>query len=169
VCSNAVRNEVHISMTATTHEGRLRELHIELPAPATPQGSYVPAVLTGNLLVVSGQVPVQDGRITQPGKLGADLSVEQGQALARLCALNGLAAARAALGSLDRIRRVVRVAGYVASAAGFSQQPLVINGASALLAEVFGEGGRHARVAIGVSELPLGAAVEVEFMFEVIA
>jgi len=132
-----------------------------------PLASYVPAVITGHLLVISGQVPIEKGKIVQPGKLGRELSVKQGQQLARLCVLNGLAAAKQALGSLDRIRRVVRVAGYVASADGFQQQPAVVNGASDLLVEIFGENGRHARVAIGVNELPLGCGVEVEFMFDV--
>lgn len=148
-------------------DDRLRELNLTLPPAPKPLASYVPAVQTGNLLVISGQVPIENGRVLQPGKLGAELSVEEGQQLARLCVLNGLAAARQALGSLDRIRRVVRVAGYVASADGFTQQPAVINGASDLLAELFGEAGRHARVAIGVNELPLGCGVEVELMFEV--
>lgn len=150
-----------------SHEARLTELGITLPPAARPVASYVPAVLTGTLLAVSGQVPTENGRVVRPGKLGAELSVEEGQELARLCALNGLAAARGALGSLDRVRRVVRVGGYVASAAGFTQQPAVINGASDLLVRVFGEAGRHARLAIGVAELPLGCAVEVEFLFEV--
>jgi enamine deaminase RidA (YjgF/YER057c/UK114 family) len=146
---------------------RLQELNISLPQVARPVASYVPAVQTGNLLVVSGQLPFENGAVLRPGKLGADVSVEDGQALARQCALNGLAVALQALGSLDRVRRVVRIGGFVASAPGFSQQPAVMNGASDLLVQVFGEAGRHARAAVGVNELPLGAAVEVEFMFEV--
>ncbi len=148
---------------------RLRALNITLPPAPKPLASYVPAVQTGNLLVISGQVPLENGRVVQPGKLGAELSINEGQAAARLCVLNGLAAAQQALGSLERVVRVVRVAGYVASAAGFTQQPAVINGASDLLAEIFGEAGRHARVALGVNELPLGCAVEIEFMFEISA
>ena len=148
-------------------DDRLKELNLTLPPLPKPLASYVPAVITGNLLVISGQVPIENGKIVQPGKLGRELSVKQGQQLARLCVLNGLAAAKQALGSLDRIRRVVRVAGYVASADGFQQQPAVVNGASDLLVEIFGENGRHARVAIGVNELPLGSGVEVEFMFDV--
>ena len=148
-------------------DDRLKELNLTLPPLPKPLASYVPAVITGNLLVISGQVPIENGKIGQPGKLGRELSVKQGQQLARLCVLNGLAAAKQALGSLDRIRRVVRVAGYVASADGFQQQPAVVNGASDLLVEIFGENGRHARVAIGVNELPLGCGVEVEFIFEV--
>jgi enamine deaminase RidA (YjgF/YER057c/UK114 family) len=148
-------------------DDRLKELNLTLPPLPKPLASYVPAVITGNLLVISGQVPIENGKIVQPGKLGRELSVKQGQQLARLCVLNGLAAAKQALGSLDRIRRVVRVAGYVASADGFQQQPAVVNGASDLLVEIFGENGRHARAAIGVNELPLGCGVEVEFIFEV--
>ncbi|HLZ71822.1 MAG TPA: RidA family protein [Dehalococcoidia bacterium] len=146
---------------------RLRELNVSLPPTPKPLASYIPAVQTGNLLIVSGQVPIEDGRVLHPGKLGAELSIEQGQEAARLCVLNALAAAQQALGSLERVRRVLRVAGYVASAAGFTQQPAVINGASDLLAEIFGEAGRHARVALGTNELPLGCAVEIEFLFEV--
>jgi enamine deaminase RidA (YjgF/YER057c/UK114 family) len=150
-------------------EDRLAELNLTLPPAPRPLASYIPAVLTGNLLVVSGQVPVEGGRVVHPGKLGGQISIEEGQQLARLCVLNGLAVAKQVLGSLDRIRRVVRVGGFVASVEGFVQQPAVINGASDLLAEIFGEAGRHARVAVGVNELPLGCAVEVEFMFEVAA
>jgi len=150
-----------------SYEARLGELGLILPPAPRPVATYVPVVQTGNLLVVSGQVPVENGRVVRPGKLGAEVSVEEGQELARLCVLNGLAQVRQALGSLDRVARVVRVAGYVASAPGFTQQPQVINGASDLLVAIFGEAGRHARVAVGVAELPLGCAVEVEFLFEV--
>lgn len=150
-----------------SYEARLAELGLTLPPAPRPVATYVPVVQTGNLLVVSGQVPVENGRVVRPGKVGAEVSVEEGQELARLCVLNGLAQVRQALGSLDRVARVVRVAGYVASASGFTQQPQVINGASDLLVAIFGEAGRHARVAVGVAELPLGCAVEVEFMFEV--
>ncbi len=148
-------------------DARLAELNLTLPPAPKPLASYIPAVQTGNLLIISGQVPIEGGKIVTPGKLGAEITLEQGQQLARLCVLNGLAAAKAAIGSLDRISRVVRVDGFVASADGFTQQPAVINGASDLLVEIFGEAGRHARVAVGVNELPLGCAVEVEFMFEV--
>jgi enamine deaminase RidA (YjgF/YER057c/UK114 family) len=150
-------------------DARLEHLSLTLPPAPKPLASYIPAVQTGNLLIISGQVPIENGRIVNPGKLGAEITLEQGQQLARLCVLNGLAAAKAAIGSLDRISRVVRVGGYVASAAGFTQQPAVVNGASDLLVEIFGEAGRHARLAVGVSELPLGCAVEVEFMFELTA
>ncbi|HXF51529.1 MAG TPA: RidA family protein [Dehalococcoidia bacterium] len=150
-----------------TPEERLASLGIELPAPVRPAGTYAPAVQVGALLFVSGQVPVRDGVVAFRGKVGREVTPEQAYEAARLCALNGLSAARAALGSLDRIRRVARTAGYVASAEGFSGQPAVVNGASDLLAEVFGERGVGARAAIGVAELPLGVPVEVEFVFEV--
>jgi len=152
-----------------TPEHRLADLGIELPAVPPPAGLYAPAVRSGNQLYVSGQVPrAGDGSgVAAVGKLGHDITVEEGAALARTCALQALAVVRAELGSLDRVRRVVRVAGYVASASGFTQHPAVINGASQLLLDVFGEAGRHARVAIGVAELPAGVPVEVEFLFEV--
>lgn len=150
-------------------EARLKELGIILPPPGAPGGMYVPCVLSGNQLFVSGQVPRKaDGSgVAMEGKLGADVSIEQGAELARVCAIQALGVARAELGSLDRIARVLRVAGYVASAEGFTSHPLVVNGASQLLADVLGEAGRHARIAIGVAELPSGVPVEVEFLFEV--
>ena len=148
-------------------EERLRELGIELPEPAAPPGSYVPARRHGDLLAVSGQIPVTPGEPLPTGQCGVDVTVEEGYALARQCALNGLAAARAALGSLDRITGVVRVGGYVAAPADFTQHPAVVNGASELLVDIFGEAGRHARVAIGMASLPLGVPVEVEFLFAV--
>jgi enamine deaminase RidA (YjgF/YER057c/UK114 family) len=152
---------------AMSFEARLKELGITLPPAPKPVATYVPTVQTGNLLVVSGQVPTENGRVVRPGKLGAEVSVEEGQELARLCVLNGLAQVQAALGTLDRVTRVVRVGGFVASAAGFTQQPQVVNGASDFLVEIFGDAGRHARAAVGVAELPLGCAVEIEFLFEV--
>ncbi len=148
-------------------EDRLRELGIELPEPAAPAGSYVPARLHGDLLAVSGQLPLTPGEPLRTGRCGDDVTVEEGYALARQCALNGLAAARAALGSLDRIAGVVRVGGYVAAPPDFTRHPAVINGASELLVDVFGEAGRHARAAVGMSSLPLGAPVEVEFLFAI--
>ena len=148
-------------------EQRLGELGIELPEPASPAGAYVPARRHGDLLTVSGQLPVTPGEPLRTGHCGVDVTVEEGYALARQCALNGLSAARAALGSLDRIAGVVRVGGYVAAPADFTQHPAVVNGASDLLIEVFGEAGRHARAAVGMVSLPLGAPVEVEFLFAV--
>jgi len=147
-------------------EGRLEELGIVLPAPPAAAGLYAPCVQAGSLVVVSGQVPVHEGRPIRQGKLGADVTVEEGAELARQCALQALTIVRDHLGSLDRVGRVIRVAGYVAGADGFTDHPKVINGASQVLLDVFGEAGRHARIAIGVAELPFGVPVEVEFMFE---
>ena len=146
-------------MSATA---RLAELGISLPPVATPAGSYVPAVRTGNLVYTSGQVPMEATK----GKVGAEVSAEDAQAAARVCALQALAAVDALVG-LDSVVRVVKVVGFVASAPGFTGQPGVINGASDLLGEVFGEAGAHARSAVGVAELPLGVPVEVELIVEV--
>jgi enamine deaminase RidA (YjgF/YER057c/UK114 family) len=148
-------------------EAKLTELGIELPAAPAPRGLYSPCVQSGNLLFVAGQIPAVDGKPAGLGKLGADVTVEEAAALARLCTINALAIVRAHLGTLDRVVRAVRVGVFVASAPGFVQQPLVGNGASQLLLDIFGEAGRHARAAVGVAELPLGVPVEVEFVFEV--
>lgn len=148
-------------------EDRLSELGLELPPVAAPLASYVPVVMAGGFAFVSGQVPLSEGRPLWTGKLGADLDVEAGAEAARRCALQALAALRAELGSLDRIRRIVRLSVFVASAEGFTSQPQVANGASDLLSEVFGDAGRHARAAVGVAELPLGAPVEVEVLAEI--
>ena len=145
---------------------RLAELGIELPEVVPPAGVYVPAVRTGNLVYTAGQVPMQAGKLTQTGKVGGEVSPEQGKALARTCALNALAAVHSLVG-IDTVTRVVKVVGFVASAPGFNGQPGVINGASELLGEVFGDAGAHARSAVGVSELPLDAPVEVELIVEV--
>ncbi|ROZ46214.1 RidA family protein [Rhodococcus sp. WS3] len=150
----------------TTWTDRLRDLDLSLPPVATPAGAYVPAVRTGNLVYTSGQLPLVDGVSTCTGKLGVDVSVEDAAAAARLCALNGLAAVDMLVG-LDRVVRVVKIVGFVASGPGFTLQPQVINGASDLLLDVFGGAGRHARSAVGLAELPRGCAVEVEFVFEI--
>jgi enamine deaminase RidA (YjgF/YER057c/UK114 family) len=150
-----------------TPEERLRELKLELPTPPKPVASYVPWTRSGQLIFVSGQIPTRDGKVVYAGKVGADLSLEEGQQAARLCALNGMAVAAAGAGGLYRIRRIVRVGVFVNSAPGFTDQPKVGNGASDLLVDVFGEAGRHARAAVGVNELPLNAAVEVELIVEV--
>jgi enamine deaminase RidA (YjgF/YER057c/UK114 family) len=142
-------------------EDRLVELGIELPAAAAPLATYVPVRLSGEHAFVAGQVPLEQGRLLSAGRLGAELTIDQGQDAARRCALQALAALRDALGSLDRVRAVVRLDVFVASAPGFTDQPKVANGASDLMVDVFGEEGRHARVSVGVSELPLGASVEV--------
>jgi enamine deaminase RidA (YjgF/YER057c/UK114 family) len=145
---------------------RLAELGIDLPVVVKPLGSYVPAVRTGNLVHTSGQLPMQDGTLVQVGKVGVDVTPEQGKELARICALNALAAVHS-LAGIDSVARVVKVVGFVASGPGFTGQPGVVNGASDLLADVFGEAGVHARSAVGVAELPLGAPVEVELVVEV--
>ena len=148
-------------------EQRLTELGLEVPVLPPPAASYVPAVRTGNLVFASGQTPTVAGRLVIAGKVGADVTVEQGQEAARLAALNCLAEVRGLLGSLDMVTRVVKLTGYVASAAGFGDQPVVINGASRLMEDVFGPAGRHARAALGVAELPAGAPVEIELVVEV--
>lgn len=140
---------------------RLTELGITLPAAAAPVAAYVPVVVAGNLAHVSGQLPFIDGRLAT-GRLGEDVSTEQGYAAARACGLMILAQLEAALGSLNRVERVVKLGAFVNSAADFTDQPKVANGASELMAQVFGEAGKHARSAVGVPVLPLGAAVEVD-------
>ncbi|OBG73112.1 LysR family transcriptional regulator [Mycobacterium sp. E2462] len=145
---------------------RLEELGITLPDVVAPLASYVPAVRTGNLVYTAGQLPMQAGVLAATGKVGAEVNPEQARALARICALNALAAVHSLVG-IDAVTRVVKVVGFVASAPGFNGQPGVVNGASELLGEVFGERGAHARSAVGVSELPLDAPVEVELIVEV--
>ena len=145
---------------------RLAELGIELPAVVPPLAAYVPAVRTGNLVYTAGQLPMQSGSLLRTGKVGAEVTPEDGKALARVCALNALAAVHSLVG-IDAVTRVVKVVGFVASAPGFNGQPAIVNGASELLGEVFGDAGAHARSAVGVSELPLDAPVEVEVIVEV--
>jgi enamine deaminase RidA (YjgF/YER057c/UK114 family) len=140
---------------------RLAELGIELPAAAAPVAAYLPVVIAGNLAHVSGQLPFVDGQLVT-GRLGENLSLEQGTAAARACGLMILAQLQAALGSLDRVQRIVKLGAFVSSSHDFTDQPKVANGASELMAEVFGEAGKHARSAVGVPVLPLGAAVEVD-------
>ncbi|HXK33245.1 MAG TPA: RidA family protein [Dehalococcoidia bacterium] len=147
-------------------EDRLNELGLALPAVAKPRWAYVPAVQSGKLLFVSGQIGTEDGRVVHPGKLGREVDVAAGQEAARACAISALAVARAHTGSLDDVARVVKLTVFVASADGFTDQPTVANGASELLRDVFGEAGLGARSAVGVAELPLGASVEAEFIFE---
>jgi enamine deaminase RidA (YjgF/YER057c/UK114 family) len=150
-----------------TPEERLQELGVSLPAPATPVAAYVPCVRTGNLVYVSGQVPLVDGKPSHLGHLGDDVGLEDGRAAARTCAVNVLAALKAELGELSRVRRVVKVTGFVASAPAFTDHPQVVNAASELFGDVFGDAGRHARAAVGVAALPLGVPVEVEAIVEV--
>lgn len=149
-----------------TPSARLAELGIELPAVVPPLAAYVPAVRTGNLVYTAGQLPMQSGSLLQAGKVGADVTPEDGKALARVCALNALAAVHSLVG-IDSVTRIVKVVGFVASTPGFNGQPGIVNGASELLGEVFGDAGAHARSAVGVSELPLDAPVEVELIVEV--
>ncbi|MGD9934410.1 MAG: RidA family protein [Dehalococcoidia bacterium] len=148
-------------------EAKLKELGIELPPPPGSAGLYSPCVQSGNLLFIAGQIPQRDGKPAAIGKCGAEISVEQGAELAALCTLNALSIVRQHLGTLDRVVQAVRVGGFVASAPGFVQHPQVINGASRMLLDVFGDRGKHARAAVGMAELPLGVPVEVEFLFEV--
>jgi enamine deaminase RidA (YjgF/YER057c/UK114 family) len=145
---------------------RLAELGISIPQVAKPVAAYVPAVVSGSLVFTAGQLPFVDGALPTTGKVGADVDPETAKALARTCVLNGLAAAHGVIGSLDRITRVVKVVGFVASSPDFTGQPGVINGASELLGEIFGDAGAHARSAVGVAVLPLDSPVEVEFIFE---
>ncbi len=153
-------------MSAGSAQARLEELGIQLPQVARPLAAYAPAVQTGNLIYTAGQLPMQQGKLALTGKVGLTVSPEQGRALARICALNALAAVDALVG-IDAVRRVVKVVGFVASAPGFNGQPGVLNGASELLHQAFGDSGVHARSAVGVSELPLDAPVEVELIVEV--
>jgi enamine deaminase RidA (YjgF/YER057c/UK114 family) len=146
---------------------RLADLGLTLPSVAAPVAAYVPTVRTGSLVFTSGQLPFVDGRLDVTGKVGAEVEPEVAAGLARVCALNALAAIAAEVGGLDRVSRVVKLVGFVASAPTFFGQPAVVNGASELLGELFGPAGRHARSAVGVAALPLDAPVEVEIVVEV--
>jgi len=149
-------------------ETRIKDLGISLPQPAKPVGNYIPGVRVGNLLYLSGHGPVRvDGQPTARGKVGRDLSTEEAYKVAREVGINLLGSARVILGSLDKVRRIVKVLGMVNSADGFGEQPKVINGFSDLMVEVFGENGRHARSAVGMAELPMGIPVEIEMILEV--
>jgi enamine deaminase RidA (YjgF/YER057c/UK114 family) len=145
---------------------RLKEIGVELPSVAAPGGVYVPAVRSGSFVYTAGQVPFVDGRLHVTGKVGGEVSPEDAKQQARICGLNALAAVDG-LAGLDSVVRIVKVVGFVASAEGFTGQPAVINGASELFGEIFGDAGQHARSAVGVAELPLGAPVEVELIAEV--
>lgn len=149
------------------YEEKLKNLGLELPEAPKPVATYVPAVRTGSLLFLSGVLPMRNGQLAYAGKLGRDLSVAEGVEAAKVAMLNALAIAKQELGSLDRISQVVKVVGHVASAEGFTDQPQVLNGASDLLVAIFGEAGRHARVATGAAELPRRAAVEIEVILAV--
>lgn len=145
---------------------RISDLGIVLPQVATPAGAYVPAVVSGNLVFTAGQIPLVEGKLAATGKVGKDLSAEQAREIARICALNAVAAVKSVIGDLDRVKKIVKVVGFVASDPEFSQQPAVVNGASELLEQIFGDKGIHARSAVGVAVLPLDAPVEVELIVE---
>lgn len=147
-------------------EQKLTELGFQLPQVAAPAGSYLPAMISGNLVFTAGQIPLVDGKLMATGKLGAEIDAEQGAAIAERCALNALAAIKSVLGDLDRVTQIVKVVGFVASVPEFTAQPSVINGASEFLQKVFGDAGKHARSAVGVPVLPLDAPVEVELIIE---
>jgi len=148
-------------------ETQIKNLKITLPAAATPVANYVPFIITANLIFVSGQLPMQDGAVRYKGSVGTDISAQDAQEAAKLCAINLIAQAKAACdGDLDRIKRVVKLTGFVASGPSFTDHPTVVNGASDLMVNVFGDYGRHSRAAVGSSSLPLGAAVEIEAIFE---
>ncbi len=148
-------------------EQKLIQLGITLPVPPKPVATYVPAVQAGDLLFLSGVIPFRNGKLTVEGKLGRDLTVEQGYDAARIALLNALAIVRSEIGTLDRVRKVVRLVGHVASAEGFVQQSAVVNGASDLLVRIFDDAGRHARVAIGAAELPLNSPIELELILQI--
>lgn len=148
-------------------EQRLTAMKLELPAPPQPLANYVPVVQVGDLLFLSGVLPSRDGQLVMTGKLGQGLSVEQGADAARLALLNGLSIIRNSTGSLDRVKQIVKMVGYVASAPGFAEQPQVLNGASDVLVSLFGDAGRHARVAVGAIELPRNAPVEIELVVQI--
>lgn len=148
-------------------EAKLKELGIMLPEVAKPVAAYVPAVRVGEYVYTSGQIPLVKGEVKYQGKLGKELSLTEGYEAAKICALNCLAAAKGVIGSLDSIEKVVKVVGFVNSAPGFTDQPKVVNGASELVGNIFGQAGEHARSAVGVAELPLNVAVEVEMIIKV--
>lgn len=155
------------SQSHSTPEARLHELGVEIPDVAAPVAAYVPAVRTGQYIYTSGQLPVQNGQPLHTGKVGAEVTLEQAKSAARQCTLNALAAIRSLTGDLSAIKRIVKVTAFVASAPDFTAQPQVVNGASELLGEVFGDVGVHARSAVGVAVLPLDVPVEVEMIVEV--
>ena len=156
------------SQKQISYEARLKDLKIVLPPAPNPVASYVPAVRSGDLIFLAGQGPMSAGRPTMSGKVGSDLSEEQGNKAARETVFNLLAALKAEIGSLDRVKRIVKLTGFVNSAPGFTRQPWVVNGASDLLVEIFGEAGKHARSSVGVSELPMNIPVEIELVVEVV-
>ncbi|MBL8037442.1 MAG: RidA family protein [Nitrospira sp.] len=152
-----------------SYEAKLKELGVTLPDPPKPVANYVPVVRVGDLLFLSGVLPSRDGQLIMTGKLGQELTMEQGKEASRVAVLNGLSIIRHAAGSLDRVRQIVKMVGHIASAPGFTDQPQVLNGASDLLVSVFGDAGRHARVAVGSAELPRQAPVEIELIVQLLS
>lgn len=150
-----------------TPEEKLNKLGIELPAIPEPLGSYTPFVKTGNLVYISGMLPLKDGRLVKTGRVGESVSIDEAVQEARTAAVNALAVLKSATGSLDNVKRCITISGFIASAQDFTEQPKVLNGASDLIFEIFGDSGRHARVATGVNVLPMNAPVEIAFIFEV--
>jgi len=148
-------------------EEKLKSLNITLPSPPKPAGAYIPVVKSGNTAYVSGQIPIEDGKVAVKGKVPSVQSLEQAQKAAKLCAINALAQLKSELGSLDKISKILRVSGFVNSDPEFTEQPKVINAASDLLFEIFGEKGKHSRIAVGVASLPLGATVEIDMIVEI--
>jgi len=148
-------------------ESKLNELKLSLPVAPKPVAAYIPAKQTGNLVFTAGQLPVVNGELISKGLLGQNVEIDEANKAARICTLNALAAIKGVIGDLDRIKQIVRVVGYVASVPTFTQQPAVVNGASELLLEIFGENGKHARSAVGMAVLPLNASVEIELTVEI--
>lgn len=148
-------------------DAKLKALNIELPMAPKPVANYVPVVRAGDLLFLSGVLPSRDGQLILTGKLGQGITIEQGMEAAKVAALNALAIVRSEVGSLDKVKRIVKMVGHIASAPGFTDQPQVLNGASDLFVQIFGEAGRHARVAVGAAELPRQAPVEIELIVQV--
>jgi enamine deaminase RidA (YjgF/YER057c/UK114 family) len=150
-----------------TPEDKLKKLGIELPEVPKPLGSYIPAMRTGNLIFLSGMLPLIQGKLVRQGKVGEDLRIEEAAEGVRTAVINALSVLKANIGTLNNVKKCVKITGYIASSPNFTDQPLVLNAASDLLFEIFGEAGRHARVAVGVNVLPLNSPVEIEFIFEV--
>ena len=147
-------------------EDRLKELSIEIPTPPNPAGSYIPVVTTGNLAFVSGQIPMKDGKVIVEGKVPEKQSLDSAREAAKICIINGLAQLKSNLGSLDKITKFVRISGFVNSSQDFTEQPKVINAASDLLVEIFGDIAKHSRIAVGVASLPLNSTVEIDMIVE---
>lgn len=148
-------------------ESKLKAMGLTLPEPPQPIGSYVPFVITSNLLFLSGILPLVNGKLLKSGKVGSEITAEEGAKCAKIATLNGLAVVKNAIGDLDNIVKCVKLTGYVAGTTEFYSQPSVLNGASDLLYEIFGERGRHARAAVGVSALPINSPIEIDFIFEI--